>query len=206
MARGRGDRGVALVETALVTPILLLLVFGSMELGLWYRDNLTLSDGAADGAKWAAIQGPNLTPGGETADYTAMKVMRQAMASLPPEQIDRIVIFRASSSGFGSPMSQVPSACKTATSSIPGCNVYVPFQAFLEVQNGNADYFKCLSAGQPACGWNPQLRENGPSSFDIEYLGVYIKYKRSNVTGFFGAKTTIEAAKISRLEPGNLVG
>jgi hypothetical protein len=184
----------------------MLIVFGSMELGLWYRDNLTLSDGAADGAKWAAIQGPNLTPAGETADYTAIKIMRQAMASLPPEQIDRIVIFKASSSGFGSPMSQVPSACKTATSSISGCNIYVPLEAFRQVQDGNADYFKCLSAGQPACGWNPTLRSNGPDAFSIDYLGVYIKYKRHNLTGFFGASTTLEVAKVSRLEPGNLVG
>jgi len=173
----------------------------------WYRDNLTVSDGAADGAKWGAIQGNKLTPAGETADYTVISVMRQAMANLTPDSIDRIVIYKAGPSAFGTPLAQVPAQCKTSGTSITGsCNIYTPTVAFLQVQNGNAGYFNCATTpGSPACAWNPITRHDGPNATDIDYLGVYVKLKHKNLTGIFGASRNIEAASISRLEPGNLV-
>ena len=42
-ARARGDRGVAMIEMAIVAPFLALIVAGIMEFGTMWRDDLTLS-------------------------------------------------------------------------------------------------------------------------------------------------------------------
>jgi hypothetical protein len=135
--------------------------------------------------------------------------MRQDMANIPAATIDRIVIFQAGSPSAGSPLAQVPSACKTSTTSLPGsnCNVYIPLDAFYQVQNGNSDYFKCVAVGDRACGWDPTSkteRPDGPHVADITYVGVYVKINHSFITKLYGNTFPIEVASVQRLEPGQL--
>lgn len=202
--RCSGDSGLALVEGALIMPILLMLLLGSLDLAFTYRDQLTVTNSAADGAKFGAIMGKGLTPAGETGDFVIMKEIRASLGSVNPNQIDRIVIFKGNSSSYGSPMAQFnATGCKTASASVAGrCNVYFPRVAFPQIVSGNADYFKCVSSGDPACGWNPTSRIDGPTTADIQYLGVYIRYKHSNFSPYLGASRDIEVAKVVRLEPG----
>ena len=49
------DRGAALVETAVVAPILLLLIFGIVEFGLLFGVKLDVSQGAREAARLAAV-------------------------------------------------------------------------------------------------------------------------------------------------------
>lgn len=207
--RLEGDHGAVLVEVALITPILMFLILGLFDVAYLYRDNLTASDTAADGVKYAAIQANGVSPPppagtNGNADYTAVAIMRQAAANLRVDDIERIVIFKAASSAFGSPMAQVPADCKTSSmSSVSArCNIYFPAEAFRQVQEGNYAYFDCVSEGDPSCGWDPTKRENN-KPLNVDYVGVYIKYKHKNITGLLGASKDIEVAKISRLEPGN---
>ena len=51
------NRGVALVEFALVIPILLLLVFGIIEFGFLYNGYIALSGAAREGARVAVVGG-----------------------------------------------------------------------------------------------------------------------------------------------------
>ena len=46
-----GPRGAALVEAAILLPILVLLTFGAIEYGLIYRDELRLATAARSGAR-----------------------------------------------------------------------------------------------------------------------------------------------------------
>jgi Flp pilus assembly protein TadG len=55
-----GDRrGNAAVEMAMVTPLLLILMFGSVELGNYFWNEHTLLKAVRDGARFAARQGFN---------------------------------------------------------------------------------------------------------------------------------------------------
>ena len=49
------DRGVAAVELALVLPILLVLVFGIIDFGRLLNAQITLTQAAREGARWAAL-------------------------------------------------------------------------------------------------------------------------------------------------------
>jgi hypothetical protein len=52
----RRDRGAAAVETALVLPILLLIVFGIIDFGRMLNAQINLTEAAREGARAAALQ------------------------------------------------------------------------------------------------------------------------------------------------------
>jgi hypothetical protein len=53
--RGRGSRGVALVEFAIIMPILFLLIFGIIEFGTAFNDYQALRQGTREGARNAVV-------------------------------------------------------------------------------------------------------------------------------------------------------
>ena len=54
--RCSGDRGVAAVELALVLPVFLALVFGAIDFGLGFRQQIMLHNAASNAAAYAAVQ------------------------------------------------------------------------------------------------------------------------------------------------------
>ena len=54
-AQGRSDGGATAVEFALVAPILLLLVFGIIEYGLWFSDSLATRQGVREAARQGVV-------------------------------------------------------------------------------------------------------------------------------------------------------
>jgi hypothetical protein len=201
--RRDGESGAALLETLLVAPVFFMLVLGIMEFGLVYRDVLTTADAAANGARTGAVIGPRTTDSGVSADFEIIRQVRNSLGSIPVEWIDRIVIYKASGPGAGSAADQVPNACKTGGSVNGVCNVYDPANAFLAVDTGNNEFFADCPTGR-ACPWRPASRRNGPTTSEIDYIGVWIRLDRPYVTGLFGDDFTVEQAYVVRLEPGML--
>jgi TadE-like protein len=77
----RQRRGAALVEFAIVVPLLMLLLMGIMEFGMILHDYLSISQGAREGVREAAIGSPRA------------KVRQRTMrASLPAITQDMIQI------------------------------------------------------------------------------------------------------------------
>jgi Flp pilus assembly pilin Flp len=54
-SQGRDDSGATAVEFALVAPILLLLVFGIIEYGLWFSDSLATRQGVREAARQGVV-------------------------------------------------------------------------------------------------------------------------------------------------------
>ncbi|MFL6099981.1 MAG: TadE/TadG family type IV pilus assembly protein [Actinomycetales bacterium] len=74
---GRRDSGAVAVEFALILPILLLIVFGIIDFGRMLNAQITLTQAAREGARWAALgqsgvaarvtaAAPGMTPGPTT--------------------------------------------------------------------------------------------------------------------------------------------
>jgi hypothetical protein len=63
--RVRGERGSALVELAFAVPILLMLVFGTIEFGIAFGNNIALRQGVREAARQGAVGnfGPTYTTG-----------------------------------------------------------------------------------------------------------------------------------------------
>ena len=53
----RQSSGAAAVEMALVTPLLMVLMFGSMELGYYFYSQHVVTKAVRDGARFASRQG-----------------------------------------------------------------------------------------------------------------------------------------------------
>lgn len=125
----RNERGTALVETALIAPLLLLLIFGTVEWGFVFRDSLTVANSARAGARAAASAGND-----PLADLRVIRAVEGASGTL--EGIEKIVVFKANSAS-----SSVPAACKASTTGVDGlCNVYTADDiANLDNASGDSD-------------------------------------------------------------------
>lgn len=55
-ARRRGDRGAAAVEFALVVPILLMLVFGIIDYGIYFNNSLSARQGVREAARSGVVE------------------------------------------------------------------------------------------------------------------------------------------------------
>lgn len=62
--RGRGDEGAALVEFAIIMPLLFLLIFGIIEFGWGFYQTLDVRHGARETARLAAV---NFNPDAEVS-------------------------------------------------------------------------------------------------------------------------------------------
>ena len=51
------DNGAAIVEMAIVFPLLVLMIIGIIEIGVAFRDYLTVSAASREGARVAALAG-----------------------------------------------------------------------------------------------------------------------------------------------------
>jgi hypothetical protein len=71
--RGRDDRGAAAVEFALVVPVLVLLVMGIVDYGLFFTDRLAVKQGIREGARDAVVSTNNIC-GGASLDCLADEI------------------------------------------------------------------------------------------------------------------------------------
>src|SRR5579884_3599591 len=93
-----GQQGAALLEFALVAPILLLLVFGAIEYGMFFKDYLTVSNTTRTGARVASAAGSDAD-----ADYQIIQAVKAAATALPggANSIQELSIYKSTSAGGG---------------------------------------------------------------------------------------------------------
>jgi len=184
MRRGRrGEHGAALVEAAIITPVVLLLIMGMIEFGLLFRDYLTVANTTRSGARVGSAAGSD-----SGADYDILQSVRGASSALDDDTIEQIIIFKATS-----PTGGVPEACKTTTVA-DVCNRYTTSDL-----TRPENQFGCGSTA-PDRFWCPAGRvdrQSGPP----DWVGVYVKVRHHYVTGMFGSTRMIEDTTIMRLEP-----
>jgi Flp pilus assembly protein TadG len=71
--RKNGQRGQAMVEFAIIVPILLTVLLGIMQLGVVYNNWVTLTDAARAGARKGAVCRSGCSPDATTATTNAVK-------------------------------------------------------------------------------------------------------------------------------------
>lgn len=81
----RDDRGAAAVEFALIVPVLLLIVFGIINFGVLFSQQLTLNNGVREGARRAVVADPAAP---RTCDQIISSVRNQLSGlALEPSQV-----------------------------------------------------------------------------------------------------------------------
>ena len=114
----RGERGQSMVEMALAFPILLLVLAGTLEVGKYFNDYLTLLDSTREAARYAAdsdIALVDLTNHGDcNSDYyhQAACLLQQNMYGLTfDKQTDDIVVSAVSMGTDGHVKYRFPRSC-----------------------------------------------------------------------------------------------
>ncbi len=73
--RGHGDRGVTVIEFAIIVPLLLMMVFGIVEFGRAYQARLTVTHAAREGVRVLAVTEDQ--PAAEAAALAAATGLKQ---------------------------------------------------------------------------------------------------------------------------------
>lgn len=85
--RRRGsDEGAAAVEFALVVPLLLALVFGIIDFGILFGQNLSLNNAARDAARFGVVRQIDGSPG--RSCYQVLKRARDAAVTIALDPTD----------------------------------------------------------------------------------------------------------------------
>ena len=182
-----GERGAALVEMAIVLPLLVVLVFGIIEYGLLFKEKLTIAAAATSSARTGATMGNRAE-----ADF----VILQALEAGLYDQVDASVlisvdIFKAApSTGAKTTYANT----YTFDPSNPGCK----WNPCPDPAPGNFEGY-----GSPG-NWPPADRITTllPSGGGLDVLGIEIIYHHSAVTNMIPGieRNLTELARI-RLEP-----
>ena len=198
---------MAAVEMALIAPLLIMMCFGAIEVGMLFRASITAQNIVRSAARAAST-------GGRTADYQALLSIRDsagaAFLTEVPARVEKIIIFNASTS------SVVPTSCWTA--SVAGvCNTYtgnfvgtmaIPTGGVLPSPNpvyANESVSATTCSGASAAidkAWCPATRGNDLSAIaGTDYVGIAIRYRHSSITGFLFNNKTIAVQSIIKIEP-----
>jgi len=108
--RARSERGAVAVEAALVTPLLVLVLFGIVEMSLLMRDTVSVNSSVRVAARVASVSAaagpgtceasgltpPPCTPADAPAlGQAAANAIQRAGSAMPKDSIERVLIYEA---------------------------------------------------------------------------------------------------------------
>lgn len=177
-SRTRNERGAALAEAALVTPFVLLMIFAVIWAALLFRTYLTVSHGAASGARAASISGNAFD-----ADYAIIKAIKPSLSAVNKNAVNRIIVYPATSYGSS------PSADCLATGA--GCNVY---------KASDLDRAQPLTTDDWPGDGNFPATSRIASGATPQLVGVYVEIKPGASSLLLPAPKAVSSHKVLRLE------
>ena len=176
---GHRDSGAVAVETAVVSMLLIILLFGIVETSFLFKDWLSVSAAARAGARMGASQPRIANFAQASADQVA-----NALSDLNPANLQFFVWVYKTTGATGSP----PASCDSSSSCVPF--------TWSGTQLTTSSLGNWLSTSQDACAGDvttaPNLRDS---------LGVYVKYNHTSPLGFFFNNSIISQSTVMWIEP-----
>jgi hypothetical protein len=225
--RAHRQRGAAMVEAALIFPLLMFFVFAIIEVGSLLSTHSAAANAVRAGGRMASVQG-----NAAQADQETLARMAQESVGIRNGTIQFIIIWEAAG-----PDSTVPANCLSAAVALTApntssqgvsnvCNIYARPQAnggaFQmargQLANPATYYFGCTGPGDPGAGhkvdclWAPQEREviisprvlpTGATRLEPDFVGIYMRVEYRYLTGLLGSTRTINDNSITLIEPSN---
>ncbi len=211
-SRRGSEGGSVIVEAAIVFPLLFLMVFGAIEYGLLFKDDLTGSNVVRAGGRVISAQANS-----PLADQAALQAMLPAAEALDGglASVSRVVIYNASCAepdatanpcAGDPPIKNVSEMVSAGDCVDPGgsngvtgrCNVYTSSQ-LNQVDVNQTTNFGCGS-GDRDKPWCPTSRVVSQAA-GTDYIGVHIEYTHRWATGLFGTQRRMTDDVVFRLEP-----
>jgi hypothetical protein len=185
----RRQRGAVLVEAAMVTPILLTVVFAIFEFSLMFRHHLAVSNIAQQCARAASAFGRD-----PLADKMIIETCLESAGAIDDTSIEYIVIYRATG-----PDAAPQASCRNGNgnSGLHACNVYRP-DDWNDPGRWKSENFGCSTPhlDKHFCPADRATRTSPPG-----WVGVHVKTSHSQATGLFGSTVTQTDRAVVRFEP-----
>ena len=181
-----GERGAAIVEMAIVLPLLMVLVFGIVEYGLLFREKLTVAAAANSAARTGATMGTRAE-----ADIAILRALEAGLF----DQVDASVLIRVDIF-LADPITGAKTLTlnRYAYDATDSCK-WVPCP---DPDPGPAVY------GSPSTWGDPANRDTtlDPGGGGLDVLGVEIVYHHTSITNLIPGidRDLTEMARV-RLEP-----
>jgi len=179
---GREERGTAMVEFAVVFGILLMIALGAFEYGMLFRDWLSVTVSAREGARVGASAG-TIT----NADCVILEASAGALQSLTSGEVQHIAIYHSS------PPGNYPGNTNAATKRYRPANAETPDLTC----SGGSEWIVVNNGG----AWDPADRDNDGD--DADWIGVRVEFGHDWMTDFLWWTGTANFADdaVFRLEP-----
>jgi Flp pilus assembly protein TadG len=174
----RSERGAAAVEAALVTPLLILLVFGIVEYGMLFKDSLAVTSSIRSAARIASAEPRVTTYAQDAADQVA-----NSGGALKLTNTQQLWVYKAKANGFPIGDSGNVFAACTACTKFVWNNSTKHFD-----QSGTSTW---LNTAQNACPGDP-LHDS---------VGIYMAINHASITGLIFSTITIKDHVVMDLEP-----
>ncbi len=178
------ERGNALVEAAIITPLLITLLLGVVEFAMLAKDNMTVGNGSRAGARVGSAAGQD-----PLADYNILKAVEGATSGLAT--VDKVVVYHATS-----PSGAVPPGCLTGAGVAGVCNVYTGTDLAISQAAFQAAGFTKDDSWSAGSRVTSQSAPGGP-----DYLGIYVEGTHQSVTNLILTNRVVKDDVIMRLEP-----
>jgi Flp pilus assembly protein TadG len=184
------------VEAALVTPLLMALVLGIIEMALLMKDDVALTSAVRNGGRTASANagsGPGgVNEGGDCVApcspanapmfaQLAANAIQTAGSALPKDSIQELWVYKANNKGFPGADNTTSWTCAT------NCVKYKWV--------ATKDQFRYVSGSWLSSSVNA-CANNSPDS-----VGVYLKARHSWMTGLFGTTKDIDDYAVFTFEP-----
>jgi Flp pilus assembly protein TadG len=171
-----GERGATLMEFALILPVMILILISIFEIGAAFRNYLTVSYLAREGARLSAFLGTHID-----ADFEMVTGLAQSMSAADLNNLDNIQIFRADAAG-----NQVLTDTNTFT--------------FTGTDPANCAHWTSLITW-PSTSRQTEVSSTGTPPLDV--IGVRLRLTQSWMTGFppYSGNYTVDENTIVRMEP-----
>lgn len=182
--RKHRESGAAIVEMAIVLPLLILLVFGIVEYGLLFKEKMTIASATASAARTGATMG--------SRDAADMRILEALEAGLY-DQVDSSVLISV----------EIFKANETTGAKVIGSVNTYNFTPTIPCR-----WTPCPSTnpGPAVYGgtWVPANRDTtlDPSGGGLDVLGIEVKYHHTAITGLIpGVDRDLTERALIRIEP-----
>jgi len=189
--RRDGVRGSTIVEAAIVLPVILLVVLGTVEIGLAFKDFLTVGAMSRDGARIAALSA--------RADESDCAVLKGIAALGTQGNIDKIIKVQIYKAAEGSGAQGVTNTWTYKLGFDPAeCNT--PLNPTIDGWSQGASAYPPSSRNTTIFSTPPAPTTHRPP---LDIIGVRITMNHDWITGFppFRGGFTINETTITRVEP-----
>jgi Flp pilus assembly protein TadG len=200
--RPRDDRGVALIEMAMVVPFLLTLVLAIFDLGMMLHSDIAIANASRSAARVGSRDGSN-----QSADYDILTSLGAALKNVQSGTVNYVTIYKVSGSSTNDapPSNCTSAAAITARGNAASfCNTYSAADLALVLSGtsaAQADFDGCATTDYDRM-WCPTSRSTSQATTaGPDYLGVAVSVNTPTYSHLFGSTKTFTDQFAMRLEP-----